>query len=198
MMMRHSNVLMTMAILGGCLLLCGCLPAARFTADTTSGDAPLTVTFTDNSATMSLLQINMSALCPIRTWDWDFGDGGGSTDENPVHVYTQPGTYTVSLTVSNWFWRATTTKQRFIAVGLVRPTAAFSADQTSGTVPFTVSFTDQSTPGSFPITSWQWDFGDGGGSAEPDPVHVYETDGVYSVSLTVSGPGGSHTLVKHN
>ncbi len=197
-MFRFRSFLMSATIFAVCMLLCGCLPAARFTADRTSGNAPLTVAFTDNSATMSLLQINMSALCPIRTWDWDFGDGGGSTDRHPVHVYTRPGTYSVSLTVSNLFWRATTTKQRFITVGLVSPTAAFSADQTSGTVPFTVAFTDQSTPGSYPITSWQWDFGDGGGSAEANPVHVYETDGVYSVSLTVSGPGGSHTLSKHN
>lgn len=197
-MIWRSNILMTMIIFAVCVLLCGCLPAARFTADKTSGDAPLTVAFTDNSATMSLLQINMSALCPIRTWEWNFGDGGGSTEENPVHVYTRPGNYTVSLTVSNLFWRATTTKQGFITVGLIPPTAAFSADQTSGNVPFTVSFTDESTSGSFPIDSWQWDFGDGGGSAEANPVHVYEEDGVYSVSLTVSGPGGIDSLVKQN
>lgn len=195
----HRSVIFTWAAaITLCLLLCGCLPAARFTADKTSGNAPLTVKFTENSATMTLTQINVSTIFPIRTWEWDFGDGVTSTDQHPTHIYTQPGAYTVSLTAGNLFWRATTTKQYFVKVGLISPTAAFSASETSGAVPFAVTFTDQSTPGSLPITAWQWDFGDGGGSTEANPVHVYQTDGVFSVSLTVSGPGGAHTTTQQH
>ena len=46
------------------------------------------------------------------------------------------------------------------------------------------------------ITSYHWDFGDGGISTQRDPSHTYNTDGVYTVSLTVTGPLGTHTETK--
>jgi monoamine oxidase len=64
-------------------------PTADFSADVTSGTATLNVTFSDLSA-------------PTATgWSWDFGDTGTSSVQNPVHPYTTPGTYTVSLTATN-------------------------------------------------------------------------------------------------
>lgn len=63
-------------------------PAADFFADITSGDAPLTVYFTDLSSNAT-------------SWLWDFGDGSSSTDQNPVHVYTSGGVFSVSLTAYN-------------------------------------------------------------------------------------------------
>lgn len=80
------------------------------------------------------------------------------------------------------------------ASGSTAPTAAFSGTPTSGTAPLAVQFTDAS---SGEITSWQWDFGDGtSGSTQADPSHIYTSAGVYTVELTVSGPGGSDTLTK--
>ena len=70
------------------------------------------------------------------------------------------------------------------------PTALFSASPTSGIQPLTVSFTDQSTGD---ITSWSWSFGDGEISTDQNPTHTYNTAGTYTVSLTVTGPGGSDT-----
>lgn len=75
------------------------------------------------------------------------------------------------------------------------PQAAFSAAPVIGEVPLTVAFTDESTG---EITSYEWDFGDGGTSTEPNPVHRYDAVGVYTVSLMVSGPGGSDTESKVN
>ncbi len=69
---------MTPAISGG---------AVDFYADTVSGDAPLTVHFTDNS------NVHRDA------WNWDFGDGVTDHSQNPVHTYNESGTYTVSLTL---------------------------------------------------------------------------------------------------
>ena len=66
--------------------------------------------------------------------------------------------------------------------------AAFTAMPTSGHVPLVVSFTDQSTGG---VTSWSWNFGDGATSTERNPTHTYRTPGTYTVSLTVTGAGGS-------
>ncbi len=71
-----------------------------------------------------------------------------------------------------------------------RPGAHFSATPTSGAAPLTVNFTDQSTG---QITSWSWDFGDGSTSTEQNPSHTYTDGGNYTVSLTVTGPGGSDT-----
>lgn len=62
---------------------------ARFTSTATDGPVPLQVTFTDQSP-----------FSPT-SWSWDFGDGGVSTDPNPVHTYTQPGLYDVSLIVDD-------------------------------------------------------------------------------------------------
>jgi PKD repeat protein len=57
----------------------------------------------------------------------------------------------------------------------------------------TVQFTDQST-GS--ITNWSWTFGDGGTSIEKSPFYTYQDPGIYTVSLSVTGPGGSHAETK--
>jgi len=70
--------------------------------------------------------------------------------------------------------------------------AGFEGAPAEGSAPLTVTFTNQSVG----ATSYAWDFGDGGTSGEENPTHEYTTDGVYSVSLTASGPGGSDTLVR--
>jgi len=66
--------------------------------------------------------------------------------------------------------------------------ADFTSNTVSGSAPLTVNFTDQSCG---IITSWSWDFGDGSTSSEQNPSHTYTIPGIYTVSLTVIGPGGS-------
>ena len=73
------------------------------------------------------------------------------------------------------------------------PVAAFSADATEGCYIFPVQFTDEST-GS--IDSWLWDFGNGVTSTAQNPSFTYTVEGLYTVSLTVSGPGGQDTLTR--
>ena len=63
------------------------LANAKFTADVTQGNAPLTVNFTD-----------LSPNSPVA-WDWSFGTGDVSTDQNPTYVYNDPGVYDVSLII---------------------------------------------------------------------------------------------------
>jgi len=82
----------------------GTSPTADFEADVTSGTAPLTVKFTDKSVNSP------------TSWQWDFGDGSTSTEQNPQHVYQQEGTYTVTLTVSNDLGSDTKTREKYILV----------------------------------------------------------------------------------
>jgi len=67
----------------------GSAPKAAFSATVESGEPPLDVSFND-----------LSTGSPT-TWSWDFGDTGGSVEQSPDHQYTLPGSYTVSLTVTN-------------------------------------------------------------------------------------------------
>src|SRR6185295_7062000 len=68
------------------------------------------------------------------------------------------------------------------------PTAAFTENKTSGDIPLAVQFTNQSTGD---ISSYAWNFGDGGTSTDKDPSHSFATAGTYTVTLTVTGPGGA-------
>ena len=158
-------------------------PVTSFSASPTSGKAPLTVRFTDQSTGSP------------TSWKWTFGDGSNSTDKNPVHIYNKSGLYSVTLTASNANGSNALTKTGYIAVSsvLATPVTNFSASSTSGSVPLTVSFTDQSTGSP---TSWKWTFGDGNASTEKNPVHTYNKSGLYSVTLTASNANGSNALTK--
>ncbi len=85
----------------------------------------------------------------------------GSSAQNPTHVYTTPGTYTVTLQASNVGGYNTTQKTGYITVtsGAVAPVAAFSGTPRSGSPPLSVSFADLSTN---TPTGWAWYFGDEG------------------------------------
>jgi|GEM_PF-2320159 len=158
-------------------------PVAEFSGAPTSGVEPLEVQFIDLS------------MGEITSWWWNFGDGGASTEQNPSHIYEGAGYFTVSLTVSGPGGSDTETKTNYVHVAEAAPVAAFSAIPTSGHRPLTVQFADESTG---EITSWSWDFGDGGTSTQQDPSHTYDATGYFTVSLTVSGPGGSDTETKTN
>jgi len=82
----------------------GAAPVADFTATPTSGTAPLTVTFTDQSVNTP------------TSWQWDFGDGNTSTQQNPTHIYNNAGTYTVNLTATNEYGSDSETKTGYITV----------------------------------------------------------------------------------
>ncbi|MCF8306604.1 MAG: PKD domain-containing protein [Ignavibacteriales bacterium] len=82
-------------------------PIARFNATPTSGTDPLLVSFSDDS---------FPGLGTLVSWNWNFGDGNSSTEQNPQHLYSNVGTYTVSLTVSDGTNESTVEKVDFIDV----------------------------------------------------------------------------------
>ncbi len=82
---------------------------ADFIADPRSGETPLQVQFNDTS---------VAENTTITSWKWDFNHDGiiDSTVQNPLWIYTEPGNYTVSLTVSNGHLTDTMTKEDYITV----------------------------------------------------------------------------------
>ncbi|AAM07055.1 PKD domain-containing protein [Methanosarcina acetivorans] len=158
-------------------------PVANFSADKTSGDVPLTVNFTD-----------LSANSPT-SWAWDFENDGiiDSTEQNPSYTYSTPGTYTVNLTATNAGGSNSTAKVGYITASTIIPVADFTANNTSGNMPFTVQFTDMSTNAP---TEWLWDFGDSASSTEQNPVHTYTAAGKYTVKLTAANVAGNDSEEK--
>ena len=148
-------------------------PFADFMTNVTSGAIPLAVQFTDTSEGIPTI------------WEWDFGDGETSDEQNPTHTYTEPGTYTATLTVTNIAGSDST--ETMVTASAV----SFTASITSGVVPLTVEFID--TSGGEP-EAWEWDFGDGETSDEQNPTHTYETVGTYDVTLTVAYDGCSASI----
>ncbi|MGA8378024.1 MAG: PKD domain-containing protein, partial [Methanoregula sp.] len=116
--------------------------------------------------------------------------GNTSTLENPTNTYANDGTYSVTLTEENSLGTNATTMTGYIVVGATTPVAAFIASPTSGTVPLTVQFTDESTG---TPTSWEWSFGDGSTSSLQNPSETYQNAGTYTVTLTSSNSEGSST-----
>jgi len=166
---------------------------AEFTASETSGSVGLSVRFDNLSAYFNL----SDPFGGIAEYYWDFGDGTDSNSLDPVHIYSAPGVYTVSLTVTdNSGDTASEVKDSFITVGA---SASLEAEFTSlnrlGFDRTVVNFIDQSSGN---ITDWYWDFGDGQTGTEQNPVHVYTEPDTYTVTLTVSGPAGDNTEVEED
>lgn len=157
-------------------------PIVNFTSDVRSGNIDLTVQFIDTT------------VGPTNSWLWDFGDGGTSTEQNPTHVYTVAGTYTVTLTVDSLY--SYTQEQYIDALSVVL--ADFMGTPVSGYQPLLVQYTDLSTPLGA-ITAWDWDFGDNTPhSTEQSPLHSYVSPGVYTVTLLVANSTSNNQMAKIN
>jgi PKD repeat protein len=158
-------------------------PVADFAGLPTSGNYPLTVNFTDQSAE------------DVSNWNWDFGDGQTSTAKNPTHQYRWGGLYTVSLTVTGPGGEDTEVKNNYIIVAEgAAPVADFFAIPREGWNAYCApEFVSTSTGW---IIDYLWEFGDGETSSEAAPHHKYAQAGVYTVKLTVAGPGGTASMTK--
>ncbi|WP_095643322.1 PKD domain-containing protein [Methanosarcina spelaei] len=157
-------------------------PIASFTANQTVGTAPLTVKFTDTSTNSP------------TSWKWSFGDGQTSTVQNPEHTFSGEGTYRVTLTATNGDG-SSAKKSMDIKVNRAPtpPDANFTVNQTEGTTPLTVKFTDTSTNSP---TEWKWNFGDGVTSTDKSPVYTYTTAGTFTTTLNVGNKDGYDTASK--
>ncbi|MBO9573056.1 MAG: PKD domain-containing protein, partial [Chitinophagaceae bacterium] len=96
------------------------LISADFDYNFTPGCSPIATSFTEMS---------QSCAGPIVSWEWDFGDGNTSTDQNPVHDYAAPGDYLVMLTVKNSIGSVYATNKTVTIEGTVMPTVELGDDQ---------------------------------------------------------------------
>lgn len=162
-------------------------PIANFSANITLGCVPVKVDFTDRST---------SSEGNITSWEWDFGDGGTSTQQNPSHTYTNTGFYTVTLVVtSSNGCKRTISRGRFIrVVDGVSTDFNFTLGR-SCTAPVTVNFRNQSSgPGNI---SYSWTFGNGQTSTDRNPTVTYNAANTYNVRLNAQSDFGcSGTITK--
>lgn len=144
-----------------------------FTVDTLEGCRPLTVNFTDISQTFAW---------GIVSWDWDFDDGTTSTLQHPTKIFTNSGSYDVSLTVTNGLGCSKTFTLPN-SIDVLYPEVSFSAVYNLCTEQ-TVTFNNTSNTAS--PSTYYWDFGDGNTSTDEEPTHFYTNEGVYTICLTVT------------
>ncbi len=157
---------------------------ADFIANATNAFTTIPVNFTDKSSG------------EITNWLWDFGDGDTNEEQNPSHLYTEAGTYSVSLIVKGDEGSDTITKQDYITVKIPEiPNANFTVDKTNVLTDELLTFTNLSTGD---VTEWLWDFGDGNTSTEQHPTHSYIIADTYAISLIIIGPAGRDTLIQED
>lgn len=152
-------------------------PVADFTApDTARCEPPFTVNFQDLSTGGAV------------SWQWDFGDGSTSTLQNPSHTYTSYGSFDVTLIITS----ASGCTDTLIIPDFItirRASISMPGLQARGCIPFTFTFNPVITAVDM-ITSYSWDFGDGGTSTLPSPTHTYTIQGTYNVTLTITTSTG--------
>ncbi len=154
-------------------------PEADFTYDQIEPTEEYTVEFTDES---------VPGDYDITEWYWEFGDGETSTEQHPTHSYTEEGTYTVELTVTDQNDISDSVSEEVVVEDepVDPPTAEFEFVPESPEEGESVEFSDESTEGDANIVDWSWDFGDGATSSDENPTHVYDEEGTYTVELTVT------------
>jgi len=125
-------------------------------------------------------------------WNWDFGDGNTSTQQNPTHQYTQPGVYQVRL-ISGALANCPDTIIQQVVVSS-NPIADFQLPNTCGN---TVTFLDSSwtVMNMGQIVSWNWNFGNGQTSTQQSPQVTFQGNGPYNVTLTVTAANNCTSTV---
>jgi PKD repeat protein len=126
----------------------------------------------------------------VQSWNWNFGDGTTSTEQNPAHTYAQEGEYTVTLAIET-LDGCESEVSFLIYVGNDTPwnpeldcQALFFPlpDSLGGTGLHFLDLSYSVTP----IASWNWNFGDGTSSNEQNPYHQYAQPGEYTVTLSIT------------
>jgi PKD repeat protein len=124
----------------------------------------------------------------IVAWRWTFGNGTSSVNRNPSRTYGAPGTYTVTLQVTD----------DDAAVNQISVPVTVTATNTAPNVSFSqmctglsCRFTDLSTDSDGTMAGWRWTFGNGTSSTNANPSRTYASAGTYTVTLRVTDNAGA-------
>jgi PKD repeat protein len=188
-------------------------PTHTYTSDGTY-TATLTVTDSQNNVATSTTQVTVNNVAPTvsiggpyssvtgaaisftgsgsvpdsgdtLTYSWNFGDNTTSTLQNPTHIYTTAGTYTVSLTIADQEGASTTSTTTATVTATTPLTASAGSNQTTNEGS-SVTFSGTASGGVGALT-YKWSFGDGTStSGSLTPTHTYASDGTYTATLTVT------------
>ena len=143
------------------------------------GCAPVEVTFMNQST-------------GAESYYWDFGNGNYSDEENPGTIYSEPGTYEVSLHAVNGSDEVISRKTIIINEA---PIAGFTVSPSEANTYEDINFINMSSN----AVQYAWDFGDGETSEQYEPVHSYSSDGLYDIILWVwSETGCKDSLMVNN
>lgn len=171
MIYRNLIVFLIVVVLTGCKKE---LPSASFTFSPADPEIGETVFFSNTST-------------HATGYSWDFGDGTSFEGENTSHIYSEARTFAVELTATNE--DGSDSYVAAVEVDWPPPVADFSKDKSEAAPGEIITFTNLSQN----ATSYTWDFGDGLSSSAQNPTHSYGAAGTYTVQLTATGPGGTHS-----
>ena len=157
----------------------------EISADRLQGMAPLSISFTSR----------VEGISPPLEYQWNFDDGDHSDEANVTHAYASPGEYSCGLILIDSHGESYESNNLRIIVreiGDHQLRVRISANRTEGRSPLHVAFYSAVSGGKGPF-KYSWDLGDGNTSQERNPIHGYEKDDEYNVSLTVTDSNGNVT-----
>ncbi|MBS1636558.1 MAG: gliding motility-associated C-terminal domain-containing protein [Bacteroidetes bacterium] len=146
--------------------------------------------------TTSFTDFSLPAIGTLDQWQWTFGDGAVSTQQNPAHTYSATASYPVKLVVRNTYGCYDTTIKTPVIYPL--PNNGFGVNRICTGAFLNLSFSDSSTIAAPEnIQTWFWDFGGAGQSNLQNPIQYFPGSGLYNITLiTTSNHGCKDTLVK--
>ncbi|MGH2905683.1 MAG: PKD domain-containing protein [Solirubrobacterales bacterium] len=185
-------------------------PTAEFTADPAASFAGESVAFDASASTGGMIDDDYGedTVGTLTKFEWSFGDGGTATESGPTvsHVFTDPGTYDVTLKVTNDGGKTASVSHSLVVSPQPAPTASFGVDPASPTATQAASFDGSGSSGGESngrvgsVVDYAWDFGDGETASGADAVasHTFAEAGTFSVKLTVTNDYGQTDSVSQD
>lgn len=129
----------------------------------------------------------------ITSWYWNFGDSEFSTSSNPIHEYNSPGSYNITLTVTNSAACSHDIQKQIVINSAPEIDFSFSSVCLGSSTLFLDSdFIDVEN-----TSVWAYDFGDGNTTNQSDPSHSYSTSGNYDVNFSITDINGCQNSINH-